>query len=200
MKKTLLLAGVAGALLAHNAQAEDLQKIKPVVGIDYVFSQIDMDDGNDELLESELNAFAVSVGARFNKYAGFEVFYQQSEDAEKNIYADRLEALSSKVQYKIQGIDIIGYAPVNNNMDFVGSVGITYSKADYSFTYLDRISGIAEEIGKDSQKKFGFRLGAGTQYNINEHLSLRLMGRYNYTGIVGAKNMFDITAGVRFYL
>lgn len=50
-----------------------------------------------------------------------------------------------------------------------------------------------------SEGKFGFRLGAGIQFNFNEQVSLRIMGRHNYTNIEGAKNMLDVTAGIRCY-
>lgn len=192
MKKTLLLAGIAGVLFAHNAQAENTLDIKPVIGIDYVYSQIDMDDGVNEIWEDKLNAYALSAGVKINKYFGVEAFYQQSEEAEKShdiyVYPYHQLSIDTTIKYKAYGIDLVGYAPVHKNFDLIGTIGTAYYDTDISLGYMSA-----------SEGKLGFRLGAGAQVNINEHVSLRIMGKYNYTNIEGAKNMFDVTAGARFY-
>ena len=56
-------------------------------------------------------------------------------------------------------------------------------------------------LGSDSAKAdhVGFRIGAGLQHYINDNIAFRLMGRYNYTAIKEAKNMFELDAGVRYY-
>ena len=81
MKKTLLLAGVA-ALVSFNANAMEM---KPYVGLDYVYSMSDIDkvDG-EKLFEEDMNAFAITAGAKMHKNFGLEVFYQQSKEESKD--------------------------------------------------------------------------------------------------------------------
>ena len=88
MKKTLLLAGVA-ALVSFNANAMEM---KPYVGLDYVYSMVDLAEG-DSYFEDKLNAFAVSAGTRFHKNFGMEAFYQRSEEGEKKFFETVKELL-----------------------------------------------------------------------------------------------------------
>lgn len=191
MKKSLLLAGIAGVLFTHNAQAENTWNIKPVVGMDYVYSTVDLDDGNETFFEDKMNAFALSAGVKINNYFGIEAFYQQSEKAEKSnhFYAyGNMYSLDTTIKYRVYGADLVGYLPVADKFDLIGTAGVAYYDAKITAEFLS-----------GSEKEVGFRLGAGAQYNVNDNVALRLMGRYNYTGIDGAKNMFDITAGARYY-
>ena len=189
MKKTLLLAGVA-SLFSLNAQATE---IKPVIGLDYVYSIADIDDSDSEgdysdFYEDKLNAFALSAGVKLNQYVGLEAFYQQSEKADKTTYG----ILKVEDKYKAYGLDAIGYLPVIPQLDLIGSLGVAYYKAEVKFS----ISGIS---ASDSEDKIGFRAGAGLQYNFNDHIAARLMAKYNYTNIDGLDNIVDVTAGVRYY-
>lgn len=190
MKKTLLLAGVA-SLFSLNAQATE---IKPVIGLDYVYSIADFDDSDSEgdysdFYEDKLNALALSAGVKLNQYVGLEAFYQQSEKADKT--TDGILKVEDK--YKAYGLDVIGYLPVIPQLDLIGSLGVAYYKAEVKYSVL----GI--DLGSDSEDKIGFRAGAGLQYNFNDHIAARLMAKYNYTNIDGLDNIVDVTAGVRYY-
>ncbi len=190
MKKTLLLAGVA-SLFSLNAQATE---IKPVIGLDYVYSIADIDDvytedGVELGMEDKLNAFALSAGVKLNQYVGLEAFYQQSEKADKTTYY----IIKTEDKYKAYGLDVIGYLPVIPQLDLIGSLGVAYYKAEVKASVL----GI--DLGSDSEDKIGFRFGAGLQYSFNDHIAARLMAKYNYTNIDGLDNIVDVTAGVRYY-
>lgn len=191
MKKTLLLAGVA-SLFAFNAQALD---VKPYVGVDYVYSKMDLDvklegENVSRYLEDNLNAFAVSAGTKFNKNFGIEAFYQQSEDGKKTI--SPLE--KTETNYKAYGVDFIGYLPVGceNKLELLGSVGLAQYDAEAKY----KIAGF-RVINLDDDG-LGLRFGAGAQYNFNEHLAARVMARYVDTDIDGLDNMVDLTAGIRY--
>lgn len=65
-------------------QQQQTYGIRPYIGLDYVYSMSDIDDYDGiNVLEEDLNAFAVSLGLKFNRYVGLETFYQQSEEGEK---------------------------------------------------------------------------------------------------------------------
>lgn len=183
MKKTLLLAGVA-SILAFNAQAFE---IKPVVGLDYVYSiaDIDSDNNGNELFDDRLSAYAVSAGVKLNDYVGLEAFYQQSETGHKNVDNGK-----TKDEYRAYGLDLMGYIPMTNvpHLDLIGSLGLANYKVK---GYIN-----AEKATKD---KLGFRAGFGLQYSITDHIATRVMARYNDLNISGIDNIIDLTAGIRVY-
>ena len=192
MKKTLLLAGVA-SLFSLNAQATE---IKPVIGLDYVYSNANFDDfytDDGERLdaaEDMLQTLALSAGVKFNQYVGLEAFYQQSEKADKTTYVED-DYYKAKDSYKAYGLDIIGYLPVIPQLDLIGSLGVGYYKVE-----VKDLVGNEKIIDKD---KIAFRIGGGLQYNFNDHIAARVMARYNDTNINGLDNIVDVTAGVRYY-
>lgn len=188
MKKTLLLAGVA-ALVSFNANAMEM---KPYVGLDYVYSMTDIDkvDG-EKLFEEDLNAFAITAGAKMHKNFGLEAFYQQSREESK----DNNDFTKGKDEYNAFGLDAIGYLPIDHEGKFelLGSLGIGYYDVDYKLK--DRLSGDRISEGDDG---FGYRIGAGAQYNITENVAARVMARYVDLDVDGMDNMVDVTAGIRY--
>ena len=181
MKKTLLLAGVA-ALVSFNANAMEM---KPYVGLDYVYSMVDFEDGDmDKVVEDDLNAFAITAGAKMHKNFGLEAFYQQSKEESKKTLG-----LKAKDKYKAYGVDAIGYLPIDHEGKFevLGSLGLGYYDADVKFAGFS-----------DSDDGLGYRIGAGAQYNITENVAARVMARYADVDIDGVDNMVDVTAGIRY--
>lgn len=186
MKKSLLLAGVA-VLFSANAYAVD---IKPYVGLDYVYSMADIDKQEGySVYEEDLSAFAVSAGARFHPNFGVEAFYQQSEEGEKTT----MTYLKGTDQYKAYGIDVIGYFPVMEKLELVGSLGV----ARYNVDAEVKIPLLGLE-GDGDDKGMGYRLGAGAQYNFNDNIAARAMVRYVDTDIDGLDNIVDLTLGIRY--
>lgn len=210
MRKTLLLAGVA-CLFAAQAQAADYF-FQPYVGLDYVHSWTDVvteeiDDGT-EIKENKdnLNAGAISLGAKFHPNFAVEAFYQQSDKAKKNlgdfVYVDDVSGdaydvnLKTEVKYKAFGMDLLGSIPVYDKLEVLGSLGAGYYKVNYKV--IAKSGGIVG-TDSDSDNKWGIRIGAGLQYNFDEHISARMMLRNTNTRIEGYKNITDITAGIRYY-
>lgn len=162
--------------------------IRPYIGLDYVYSMSDTDDINGiDIVEEDLNAFAVSLGLKFNQYVGLEAFYQQSEEGEKTVPG----IIKTEYKYKAYGLDLVGYLPVNPQFDLLGTVGLGYYDAE--------LSAKADiEEGSDSDDGFGWRVGVGGQFNITDNWGIRVMARYADPDIEGLKNMVDISAGIRY--
>ena len=192
MKKTLLLAGVA-SIFAFNAQALD---IKPYVGLDYVYSDTELGsiwvagERVDPYLESKFDSFAISAGAKVHKNFGLEAFYQQSLDEEKTVGFGQ----KTETSYNAYGVDAIGYLPLEceQKIELLGSLGVGYYDFDAKYKIL------GNEMLKLSDSGWGYRIGAGAQYNINEHLAARVMARYADIDVDGVDNIVDLTAGVRY--
>lgn len=185
--------GVA-SLLAQNVQAAE---VKPVVGLDYVYSKLNTNkvttdkDGKQDIFKKNFNAFAFSAGAKIDSHFGLEAFYQQSEQKSK---ITKVEKGSYKVRlkYKVFGLDALGYMPIAPlpQLDLVGSLGTGY----YRFEGKDMFFG-----EKKTKHKLGFRAGLGVQYNVTENVSARVMARYNYNNTDFVDSFVDLTAGFRFY-
>lgn len=174
-------------------QQQQTYGIRPYIGLDYVYSMSDIDikiNGIDvsPYLEDDLSAFAVSFGLKFNQHFGLEMFYQQSIDGEKDL--SPLEKTETK--YKAYGFDLVGYLPVAPQLDLLGSVGVGYYDAEASYEQL----GI--EVLSLSDDGFGWRIGAGGQFNITNNWGIRVMVRYVDPDVEGLNNMVDISAGIRY--
>ena len=188
MKKSLLYASVAACVFAFNANAVELE-VKPYVGLDYVYSMSDIDkiDGV-KLFEEDLNAFAFSAGAKLHQNFGIEMFYQKSEEGEKKFVNGK-----TNDEYQSYGLDLVGYLPVTEKLDLIGSLGIGYYDVDIKLKVnAPAVSGDGDDQGA------GYRLGFGAQYNFTENWGARLMARYVDIDIDGVDNMVDLTAGVRY--
>ena len=177
MKKYLLLAGVA-SIMSFNANAMEM---KPYVGLDYVYSMIDADeiDGIGGV-EEDLNAYSINAGVRMHKNFGVEAFFQQTEEGEKD-------------KYHAYGVDMIGYMPLgcDEKIELLGSLGLGYYDAEVKGEAL----GVREKYTDDG---WGWRLGAGAQYNFTENMAGRVMVRYADVDIDGIDNIVDLTAGIRY--
>ncbi len=175
----------------YNQQQNYNYGIRPYIGLDYVYSMSDIDDfGGIDALEEDLNAFAVSLGLKFNQYVGLEAFYQQSEEGEKTTVINGYK-LETEDKYKAYGLDLVGYLPVSQQVDFLGTVGVGYYDVDFTAKAL----GMEESRSDDG---WGWRVGVGGQFNITDNWGVRVMARYVDPDIEGLKNMVDISAGIRY--
>ena len=179
MKKYLLLAGVA-SIMSFNANAMDME-MKPYVGLDYVYSMADI---NEDYIDEDLHAMAVSAGVRMHKNLGLEAFFQQTEEGKKGTPLGEV-----KDKYHAYGVDMIGYMPLgcDEKIELLGSLGLGYYDAEVKINNV-----------KDTDDGWGWRLGAGAQYNFTENMAGRVMVRYADVDIDGIDNIVDLTAGVRY--
>lgn len=164
MKKTLLLAGVATALFALNANATEF---KPYVGADYVYDDLGMKSDFDAAIQTKYNSFKIDLGARLHKNFGLEAFYQQSGEEHQSY--EGILGVSS--EFKAYGVDAIGYLPLTDKLEGLGSIGL----AKYDFEIDADLLGYEFE---ESEDNWGVRLGLGLQYNITDNVAINGMARY----------------------
>lgn len=170
MKKVLLLAGVAFALGVSQAQA---MMATPYVGMDYVYTDMDMRHGADHQLENKFNSLSVNAGTKLNKNFGVEAYYQQSDTESKHGRDSRFYSY---------GIDAMGYLPVAHNVDLIGSIGV----GQYEF-----------RAGGDDNG-LGYRVGVGAQYSFNDNWAARAMVRKVFIDENVMDDMLEFAAGVRY--
>lgn len=191
MKKTLLLAGVACALLTTQANAADrfsdkmnraVYTSKIYVGADYAFDSVDFKGNLNEAKEG-YNSGIFNIGSRMNNY-GVEFFGQWSFGRSKDTDDGKL-----KTKINAYGMDLLGYLPLGceGKYDIIGTLGV----ADYYY------KGFRGE-NNDSNNRIGWRVGGGAMYNFTDHMSARVMGRYAYVGDSSLNHVAEVTAGLRY--
>lgn len=174
MKKTLLLAGVAG-LFAFNANA-NVVDLTPYAGIDYNYSLVNHDSSMDGIMAGQAHSATVVLGSKVSPYAGVEAFYQLSKKEHKTEYRSQIQGY---------GADVLGYLPLGcyGEWQLVGSAGAGWYTAKYN---------------KDQDSGWGYRLGGGVQYNINENLAVRAMYRHVWVDKSVLDDLNEFTVGIRY--
>lgn len=178
MKNTIGALMVAVSAVAFAASASAME-YKPYVGLDYVRSNVKDNAG------MKFNSAAVNVGTQYNKYFGTEVFYQFS-DQDSHGRGDE-KALT---RYQSYGLDAMGYLPLGCEQAFslVGTAGISE---------IHRTAKAEGTKYKDSG--YGYRLGAGAQYAIDENLAVRALARYTWADkLENVDHIMEYTAGVQY--
>ncbi len=184
MKKVVLGAAAAVLLLSANAMAEENYTYRPYVGLDYVYS-----NANAEGMKPNYSSAAINFGTMYNKYFGTELFYQYS-DKDKNHNASHEKLRTS---FQAGGLDMYGYLPLGCEQRFslLGTAGVGMYKFRKSY------SSLALKGGNDSG--YGYRLGAGIMYDIDDNWSIRALARHvNLDGVEGFDHMMEYSAGIRY--
>ncbi len=186
MNKALLLAGAACIFFSTQANAQQMfgHEIEPYVGADYIFSAADF-KGDANKLKEDYNSGSVNVGTRLGKYAGLEAYYQMSGERKATVEGEK-----AKAKFHSYGLDLYGYMPLGctDKVDLLASVGL----GNYNLEVKNLPN------GKYDKDHMGYRFGVGAQYNFNEHVSARVMGRYTLVDTSYLDNLMEVTAGLRY--
>lgn len=188
MNKALLLAGAACVLcLSTPAKAQQMfgHEIEPYIGADYIFTSADFKKAGN-LLKEDYNGGAVNIGTRLGKYAGLEAYYQMTGERK----AKHESGSDLKSKFRSYGLDLFGYLPLGcaDKVDLLASVG--------AGNYTLKVKG--DPTGEYDKDHMGYRFGIGAQYNFNEHVSARVMGRYTYVDTKYLDSLMEVNAGLRY--
>lgn len=188
MKKNLLLTGVACLFAISSANAADFQ-LKPYIGIDlgYTDGDIKIDGVDKNLYETDFATMSFNVGANLNQYFGLEAFYQVFSEGETDVYIGAQRIEKTKTNLEAYGLDALGYMPLNDKLDAIGSLGI----GQYDFEVKGR-------YGRVSEDGLGYRLGLGAQYNINDKIAVRAMAHYVILDMDYADSLTEFSVGARY--
>ena len=184
MKKILLLSGVA-CLMAANAEAGyyNWQKIsvRPYIGGEYVYSHAHM--GSDaKNFKKNFHSGKADFGMEWDKNIYTEFSFQMSGDVRNsNPYGDG----KTTTHFQAYALDLYGKMPI-----MCSSLGalLTAGGAIYDVKYKQMVS--------SSNKKVGYRAGVGLQYDITDHISARVIGRYSYLGTKRINNFKEVAVGM----
>lgn len=163
--KTFLATLAAITLSSYTAEARE-SGLKPYVGIDAEYHDYSVDLGNGLSYDDDLFAGNVHIGFRPHKNFGVETGYFRTEDIS-------LKSNTGSLKATIQGasFDMLGYLPVHDKVDLIGTGGVLFTVLDAKFS-----SPFLRYEGSESE--VGFRGGAGAQFNVTESFNLRAIARY----------------------
>lgn len=178
---------IAGMAVITGARAGEVSDFRPYVGIDLMRSVYSYNDDydvgggmaldGDAVLEDRLDGLGIHVGVRPHDNFGLEMGYFRTRNESRNIEAGStvgsgtIVTADFKTKVRVQGVtlDGLGYLPLGEEEKFelIGTAGLSWSKAEIKI----------DDYG-DHDSEFGFRIGAGGQYNIDAHFNLRGLIRY----------------------
>ena len=177
MKKTIgaLMVAVSAVAMAANANA---MEYNPYVGVEYGYSFLNGGAG-----ENNFNSGKVFVGSQYNENFGVEAFYQRSTTDKK---------AGNKLSYQAYGIDALGYLPLgcDQEVSLIGTAGLAY----YDFAYKPIYQ------GTDNEGMWGYRLGAGAEYNVTENVVVHALARYTKLDkrVFESNDMMEYSLGARY--
>ncbi len=193
MNKTVLLAGVASALFAVNANAIEFT---PYVSGKITYSDITY-DGTDSWthgsnpgsaktdLDDKVWGASIAAGTSVKVFGGSirtELEYNWNDTAEKSMYVKDLRA-NGTAELESQSLFLNAYYDIDTGTKFTPYVGggIGYAKIEGSMS----MPGM--NISEDNTN-FAWQLGAGVAYAVNKNISVDF--GYRYT------DMGDLTANI----
>lgn len=176
MKKTLSALMVAVSAVAMSANANALE-YNPYAGAEYNYSLLTGESRN-------FNSGKVFVGSQYNENFGVEAFYQKSTEDTK--------AHQPKLSYEAYGLDLMGYLPLGCDqvVSLIGTAGLGY----YDFQEKEK----GERT--DNEGTWGYRLGAGAEYNIDENVAVRATARWVKLNerIYDSNDLWEYSIGARY--
>ena len=196
------------------------------VGADYVLgyaSYTDEDfivesaltDGNSFISDAgsfdrNLNSISLNLGWRPHRNIGIEAFYQTSLDENKVVYTESYTQYPEfargeyEISYKVLGLDLLGYIPINDYIEFIASIGVGKydAEAEVKVVAYENIAPSGEL--RSTSKTFedsavAYRLGGGFQIWLSKHLTLRAMVRWTQIGGDFMDYITEGNLGVRYH-
>lgn len=160
-------------------------------------------------LDRMFNSLSFNIGWRPLRNIGIEAFYQASLNETKVKYVESYTHYPEfargeyKVSYKVYGLDLLGYIPINDYIEFIASVGVGKYDAEakvkvtaYEDTSYNQLR-TTNKTFEDS--KMAYRIGAGGQIWLSKHLTFRVMARWTQIGGDFMKYITEVNAGVRYH-
>ena len=187
MKKTLLLAGVATCLFAMNANAMDFRPyIEGKISQNWLKAEYKEDGFGKETFKDNVFGGSLEIGAKLDQFRiGLEGYY--NDDLKDNL----LNVVPVKAETKGAFLNAYYDLPLTEKQikPYIGAgIGYSWLKETADMTGL----GLGKATGKD--KDFGWNVGLGVAYEINNNVDLTVGYRYEDLGrIKETGNKTDFT-------
>ena len=190
MKKLLLACALV--CLSVPASAEEFY-FKPYVGFDAQNYSINYQDDGEDVADDSLWGGNVHAGFKFHPNFGLELGYFQTKKGDK----DNVLGTGIDTSVKLKGftLDLLGYAPLMDRLEGIGTIGVSHIKAEYD---VDAAALGIGSFGGD-ETEWGYRAGLGLQYDLNQNINFRGIARYQSADFEDSTdNVMVYSAGLNF--
>ena len=209
---------ITGAMIAAGcANADVIADFNPYIGADYYQAWMKPKGDYNQLLPKDFPGATLYVGTRFHESFGVELGYDWSARKKKDISiasgtsqfgstvgANQSLTGTTKVRRSGGHLDLVGFLPVADCFDLIGSVGfgwvqtkittnvVTPGTAVNNAATNNRASAVSSLSGKG---RGVFRVGVGASYMVTDMVglrgklgwestsSLRINGNQNFTAL-----------------
>ena len=180
MKKSLLLTSAIACFMSANANAMNLMEMRPNVGAEYVYSYAKQ-GSYAQKAKDNYHSPKFDLGIEWMKNIDTEFSYQMTGKLKsKSTLGEKM-----KSSFQAYALDVYGKYPLMcSPLSAVGTLG----GAIYSLDY--------KGLPNKSTTKVGYRAGVGMQYDFNEHVAARVIGRYSYINSNYLNNLMEVNAGL----
>ena len=197
MKLIFIVAMLVASPQLTAKQWQDGVFFAPYVGFDVEYAKADYDesDGIGYLFDDQFTNYKFHIGGRVHRHWGVEFGYSKSNTQKKSSVVSGGGGgpvnVSTKIDYEIWSLDVLGYVPVSEQFEFIVAPGVGRISEGGSF----RGGG---STARASGNAVGWRGAAGFQYWLSDHINARVMARYQaYSGDVDT-DLKSIGAGINF--
>lgn len=160
--------------------------------------------------DRNLNSMSINLGFRPFRHLGIEAFYQQSLDENKVVYTESYTQYPEfargeyEVSYKVMGVDLLGYLPINDYIELIASIGVGKYDATADVKVVAYEGQAPNGKLRSTDKSFedsamAYRIGGGMQIWLSRHLTFRLMARWTQIGGDFMDYITEVNAGVRYH-
>lgn len=174
----LALWAVLGTLSTSAHAIEN--NYRPYVGLNYAY-----DNAVVKQIRPHYNSASVTLGSVYNRYFDTELFYQYSGK-------DKLGYQAIKnTSFNAYGLDMLAYLPLGCE----GHIAPLVTTGIGQYTFKHKMT----DHSHINDHGWGYRFGAGLQYNIDENWAVRAVYRYiNTNKIDNYDHVNEYSVGVRY--
>ena len=180
MKKSLLLTSAIACFTAYNAHAMNMMEMRPYVGAEYVYSHAKQGKFAQNAKEN-FHSGKFDLGIEWMKNIDTEFSYQMSGELKsRSTLKEKMEA-----SFQAYALDVYAKYPLMcSPLSAVGTLGGAIYHTEY------------KGLPNKKTSKVGYRAGVGMQYDFNEHVAARVIGRYSYVNTSYLNNLMEVNAGL----
>lgn len=171
-------------MAAGSVSADVIADLNPYIGADYYQAWMKPKGDYNKVLPKDFPGATIYVGTKFHESFGIELGYDWSARKKKDFTVQSGTGFfggpkntfsgSTKVRRTGGHIDLVGFLPVAECFDLLGSIGFGWVQTKINTTINGPVTGHASALQSMSGKGRGvFRVGVGGSYMVTDMVGLR---------------------------
>jgi len=151
-----------------------------------------LQNGKSMITKDKLPGGSLQLGARLTENFGAELGYAVFKNSVSN-----LATANSNIKTKLNNpyIDALGYLPVLNNVNLIGSLGFGRLSTKMEIKNNGVVTPLTQAQKDAAKSKVGARFGVGAEYLLDANLGARAMVRYQ-KGNKAVKSVQSMSVGL----